>query len=73
MWLGPKPVVFITDPEHVKEILSKIGNYPKPESNPLVKLLAQGVASYEGEKWSVHRKILNPAFHLEKLKVSLES
>ncbi|KAI4330237.1 hypothetical protein MLD38_028536 [Melastoma candidum] len=70
-WVGPEPAVIVMDPDHIKEILSKMSDYPKPASNPLVKLLAQGVAAYEGDKWSVHRKILNPAFHLEKLKASL--
>uniref|UniRef100_A0A452XBY0 Secologanin synthase n=2 Tax=Aegilops tauschii subsp. strangulata TaxID=200361 RepID=A0A452XBY0_AEGTS len=35
----------------------------------LSKLLAVGVATHEGEKWVKHRRILNPAFHVEKLKV----
>ncbi|PQQ18731.1 cytochrome P450 CYP72A219-like [Prunus yedoensis var. nudiflora] len=43
-------------------------NFQKPVINPLVKLLATGLPNYEGEKWAKHRKIINPGFHLEKLK-----
>lgn len=32
-------------------------------------MLHNGVGSHEGEKWARHRRIINPAFHLEKLKV----
>ena len=69
MWMGPTPRVNITNPEQLKEIFSKINDYPKPAPNPLVKLLADGLVSHEGEKWERHRKIINPAFHMEKLKV----
>ncbi|CAN4103189.1 unnamed protein product [Withania somnifera] len=69
MWLGPYPVVLITDPEHVKEIFKKNYVYVKQtHPNPLTKLLAQGLVSIEGDKWAKHRKIINPAFHVEKLK-----
>ncbi|XP_024018940.1 cytochrome P450 CYP72A219 [Morus notabilis] len=68
MWIGPNPRVNITNPEHLKDIFNKIGDFPKPHNNPLVELLATGLASYEGEKWAKHRKIINPAFHVEKLK-----
>lgn len=69
-WFGPTPRVTITDPELVREVLSnKFGHFEKPAASPLVKLLADGLANYEGEKWARHRRILNPAFHLEKLKV----
>lgn len=62
-------MVHIMNPEDVKLILTKMDSFPKPEPSPLIKLLAQGIAAYEGEKWVKHRRIINPAFHVEKLKV----
>ena len=41
------------------------------EHNPLTKLLARGVADAEADERVKHRKIINPAFHVEKLKVSV--
>ena len=69
-WLGPVPVINITDPELIREALMRINEFQKPRLNPLVGLLAPGLVSYEGEKWARHRKLINPAFHMEKLKVS---
>ncbi|KAM1057469.1 hypothetical protein ACFX10_030672 [Malus domestica] len=68
VWMGTIPRVIITNPEDLKYILTKMGEFPQPEPNPLVKLLATGIALYEGEKWAKHRRIINPVFHLEKLK-----
>lgn len=69
-WIGTHPRVNIMDPELIREVLSnKFGHFAKPESNPLTKLLATGLVNYDGEKWAKHRRILNPAFHQEKLKV----
>eukprot|EP00262_Sarcandra_glabra_P012796 TRINITY_DN337_c0_g1_i1.p1 TRINITY_DN337_c0_g1~~TRINITY_DN337_c0_g1_i1.p1 ORF type:complete len:514 (-),score=68.13 TRINITY_DN337_c0_g1_i1:166-1707(-) len=68
-WFGTTPRVSIMDLELIKEILSnKFGHFEKPKSTPLTKLLATGLANYEGEKWAKHRRIINPAFHVEKLK-----
>ncbi|KAJ3674383.1 hypothetical protein LUZ60_004999 [Juncus effusus] len=71
-WFGPYPRVTITDPELVREVLSnKFGHFGKQKFSRIGKLLADGLVSYEGEKWAKHRRILNPAFHLEKLKCML--
>jgi cytochrome P450 len=39
----------------------------------VTKLLFGGVAILDAEKWAKHRRILNPAFHAEKLKVFFPS
>ncbi|XP_021311612.1 cytochrome P450 72A15 isoform X3 [Sorghum bicolor] len=68
-WFGPTPRVMIPDPELVKEVLSnKFGHFGKPRSSRIGKLLANGVVNHDGEKWAKHRRILNPAFHHEKIK-----
>ncbi|XP_047047661.1 cytochrome P450 CYP72A219-like [Lolium rigidum] len=68
-WLGPVPRVTITKPELVREVLStKAGQFEKVKLGRLQRMLHNGVGSHEGEKWAKHRRIMNPAFHLEKLK-----
>lgn len=71
IWFGPKPRVILTDSELVKEVFMKSNSFQKLPQNPLLRMLINGLVSYDSEKWSKHRKIINPAFHLEKLKVSL--
>ncbi|KAG6635801.1 hypothetical protein CIPAW_11G067600 [Carya illinoinensis] len=67
-WIGTTPKVNIMTPEQQKDILSKSYIFRTPYQNPLATLLATGLASYNSEKWAKHRKSINPAFHLEKLK-----
>ncbi|XP_020176214.3 cytochrome P450 CYP72A616 [Aegilops tauschii subsp. strangulata] len=68
-WFGPVPRVTITEPELVREVLSnKLGHLEKLNLGRLQRMLHHGVGSHEGEKWAKHRKIITPAFHLEKLK-----
>lgn len=70
MWFGTYPRVILKDPELVREVLSdRLGHFQKPKVNPLGRLLVTGVLNHEGLKWAKHRGIINPAFHLEKLKV----
>ncbi|CAO1948282.1 unnamed protein product [Urochloa humidicola] len=68
-WFGPIPRVIITEADLVRDILSnKVGHFEKNTNKRVGKLLCLGVISYEGDKWVKHRRILNPAFHVEKLK-----
>nr|AZZ89572.1 cytochrome P450 monooxygenase [Lagerstroemia speciosa] len=69
-WTGTSPRVFLMHPEQLKDIFSKIYDFQKLNS-PLGKLLVRGVVTYDGDKWAMHRKIINPAFHIEKLKLML--
>lgn len=69
-WIGTTPRLIIMDPEMMKEVLSnKLGHFHKPPLNPQILILTKGLSTLQGEKWAKHRRIINPAFHLEKLKV----
>ncbi|XP_065859913.1 cytochrome P450 709B2-like [Euphorbia lathyris] len=71
-WNGVEPRIIITDADMAKQILSnKFGFYKRPRSNPSSKKLMgeKGLIFVEGEEWVRHRRILNPAFSLEKLKM----
>ncbi|KAK9204356.1 hypothetical protein WN943_014614 [Citrus x changshan-huyou] len=70
-WIGPIPMINIMDPDQIKEVFTNINDFQKPKTNPLGKILTTRLAIHEGEKWAKHRKIINPAFHQEKLKLML--
>ncbi|TKY66495.1 11-oxo-beta-amyrin 30-oxidase [Spatholobus suberectus] len=67
-WEGTTPKVIITDPQQIKEVFNNIHDFQKPKLSGNAKFLIDGLINYEGEKWAKHRRIINPAFHLEKLK-----
>ncbi|MFS7994141.1 putative 11-oxo-beta-amyrin 30-oxidase [Helianthus anomalus] len=55
----------------IREVLANYNTYQKPRGgNPLTKMLVRGLVDLEGEQWVKHRKIINPAFNMEKLKVT---
>ncbi|ESW21355.1 hypothetical protein PHAVU_005G063800 [Phaseolus vulgaris] len=67
-WFGPIPRVILTDPDLIKDVLNKMNEFGRINMHPQLKFLVPGLVSHEGERWSKHRKIINPAFNLEKLK-----
>ncbi|XP_064997278.1 cytochrome P450 CYP72A616-like [Musa acuminata AAA Group] len=71
-WAGSVPEVTITDVGLVRQLpLNMSHDSEKPKLNPLAKFFFKGDFTYESEKWVKHRRILNPAFHMEKLKQML--
>jgi cytochrome P450 len=60
----------VGDPELMRLILGdKKGDLVKTPLNPLAGKLNLGLSNLEGERWAKHRRLITPAFHLEKLKV----
>ncbi|XP_077229663.1 cytochrome P450 CYP72A616-like isoform X2 [Tasmannia lanceolata] len=68
-WNGPTPTLIISDAELMKEVYTnKLGHIRKPRVNPLVRLLSKGINSLDGKEWAKRRRMIAPAFHIEKLK-----
>ncbi|KAL2945013.1 hypothetical protein RDABS01_033360, partial [Bienertia sinuspersici] len=68
VWNGPTPTVIVTNPEEIRKILMKISDFQKTIPNPILKRITNGLTRHEGQKWVQQRKLINPAFHMEKLK-----
>ncbi|KAI6678687.1 hypothetical protein NL676_039483 [Syzygium grande] len=62
------PVLNIMDSDMLKEIFSRVNDFEKPHPKAIADTLTSELLNIEGEKWAKHRKIINPAFHYEKLK-----
>lgn len=72
--MGPRPVLHITEPAMIREIFANNYQFPKARGrSPFIKLIVAGLADAEANQWSKHRKIIHPAFHIEKLKVCTSS
>ncbi|CAI0474448.1 unnamed protein product [Linum tenue] len=67
-WHGSLPRVTVTDPELVKQILSnKLGFYVKLKFKPSP-VVGNGLVLLDGPLWARRRRLLRPAFSMEKLK-----
>ncbi|CAO2180020.1 unnamed protein product [Urochloa humidicola] len=69
-WFGALPTICVADIDLVKQVLAeRTGLFPKNYKNAnLEALLGKGLVLTNGEDWKRHRKVVHPAFNLEKLK-----
>ncbi|KAJ7532626.1 hypothetical protein O6H91_13G012200 [Diphasiastrum complanatum] len=71
-WQGTAATLNVVDPEMIKEIMStKSSCFHRGafERNILEEFVGRGVFTVEDDEWAHHRRIINSAFHIEKLKV----
>ncbi|VVB03563.1 unnamed protein product [Arabis nemorensis] len=70
-WQGTEPRICISDHELAKQILSnKFGFFVKSKIRPeVLKLAGKGLVFVDGLDWVRHRRILNPAFSMDKIKI----
>ncbi|WVZ71240.1 hypothetical protein U9M48_019852 [Paspalum notatum var. saurae] len=69
-WFGTVPSICVADVDLVKQVLAeRTGQFPKNYMNAnLEALLGKGLVLTNGEDWKRHRKVVHPAFNLDKLK-----
>ncbi|CAN5960418.1 unnamed protein product [Sphagnum jensenii] len=70
-WLGWEPRITITDLDLIKQVLPN-KDHAFTKSQMMLKfmmpVIGKGLVTTDGEEWALHRRIVNPAFHHEKLK-----
>lgn len=71
-WIGPQPLLCISEQEMIKQVLaSKYGSYARTDPSPAaMALVGKGLTNIDGSEWARHRRVVNPAFAMDKLKVS---
>jgi len=75
--LGQKhPVIFTRNPGLIKHVLQK--QHKKYQKSPLqtvdlAKYIGHGILTSNGEHWRTHRRMVQPAFHKNKLKNLMET
>lgn len=71
LWIGPFPVIIISNSEAVHQVLSaKSKNFIKGSFFQILrKYIGEALFNVEGETWKVHRHLLNPAFKSENIRI----
>lgn len=74
-WFGPRPRLAITEPELVRAVLmDSTGRFEKVGFNPVAKqLFGSGLPALKGRGWARHRRVIAPAFNMERVKVGASS
>ncbi|PWZ24401.1 Phosphatidylinositol 4-phosphate 5-kinase 1 [Zea mays] len=69
--MGPRPRVCLFDYESVRQVLfNKFGHFFKDDAHPtILAMLDKGLVLVEGTDWVRHRRVVNPAFAMDKLKM----
>ncbi|XP_020188361.1 cytochrome P450 734A1 [Aegilops tauschii subsp. strangulata] len=73
-WFGPRPRLVVSGPEVAKAVLTdSTGAFEKGTTgsgnNPQARqLIGEGLVGLTGEKWAHHRRVISPAFNMERVK-----
>ncbi|XP_044766650.1 probable cytochrome P450 4aa1 isoform X2 [Coccinella septempunctata] len=67
-WISIVPFFFVTDPAHLQTLLSN-GRLTKKNMfyTLLHNFIGEGLITNNGEKWKLHRKLIQPYFHINVL------
>ncbi|RZF47065.1 hypothetical protein LSTR_LSTR011802 [Laodelphax striatellus] len=69
MWIGPRLLVFLTNPNDVEVLLSSSQHINKGQDYDFFRpWLGNGLLISGGDTWRRHRKLIAPTFHLNILK-----
>lgn len=69
VWIGPKLIVFLTNPKDVEIILGSHVHIDKSDEYRFFKpWLGNGLLISSGDHWRSHRRLIAPAFHQNVLK-----
>lgn len=73
IWFGPTARLTISDPALIREIFFSKSEYFEKYDPPLQvkRIEGDGLLNLKGDKWAHHRKIMQPFFRMENLKVFL--
>jgi cytochrome P450 len=66
--MGPRPFYMVSHPDLIRRFLAEnAGNYPRETGMPGL-LLGNGLFESEGDYWRRQRRLIQPAFHRERLR-----
>lgn len=70
-WHGSRPRLVLSDPDIIKEVLLKTGEwFERLDPNPSMKqFFGEGIIMSKGDKWAAYRAIANQSFKMERVKV----